>query len=192
MNEVQHDERRWRRRSLWLLPPLILLILYWNGHENAARWLEGRELRPQDVAAGAQAPLGGVQWRLHEFSTLKPPANRGWLPGSRAALAVFKVHVESSDLPTRWRGCRIALHDARGRTWLPAIDPVLRVPPTAARGCVAAAHRGALPGSSLDIIEAFMVPPDAVPPWSLSISMDSSRPDYLRFTPPATTPPAAD
>ena len=189
MNDVSPDERRWRRRSLWLLPPLLLLTLFWNGRENAARWLEERELRPRDVAAGAQAPLGGAQWRLHEFNTLEPPAKRGWLPGSRAALAVFKVHAESPDLPTRWRGCRIALHDARGRTWLPAVDPVLRIPPTAARGCVAAAHRGLAPGSSIDVIEVFMVPRAAVPPWSLSVSMESDGPDYLRFTPQAAGGP---
>ncbi len=185
MNDAQPAERRWRRRSLWLLPPLLLLTLFWGGRENAARWLQGRELRPHDVAAGATAPLGGARWSLQEFGVMEPPANKGWLSGSRAALAAFSVHVEASDLPTRWRGCRIALHDARGRTWLPAIEPALRVPPAAARGCVAAAHRGIAPGSRVVIIEAFMVPADAEPPWSLSVSMDSDRPAYLRFTPPA-------
>jgi hypothetical protein len=31
-----------------------------------------------------------------------------------------------------------------------------------------------------------MVPADAAPPWSLSVSLDSDRPAYLRFSPPAS------
>jgi hypothetical protein len=186
MNGTLAGERRWRRRSLWALPVLIVLSLFWSSRDDAVRWLEGRELRPRDVAAGSQAALGGAQWSLKEFGVLDAPAGKGWLPGSRAALAAFSVEVEAPDLPTRWRGCRIALHDARGRTWLPAVEPALRVPPAAARGCVAAAHRGLAPGARIVIVEAFMVPADAAPPWSLSVSLDSDRPAYLRFSPPAS------
>ncbi|WP_447920249.1 hypothetical protein [Achromobacter aegrifaciens] len=177
-------ERRWRRRSLWMLAPLLALTLYWSGRDSAARWLEGRELQARDVAAGTQAALGGAQWQLRQFAVLEPPAGRGWLPGSRAALAAFSVQVQAADLPTRWRGCRIALHDAQGRTWLPAIAPALRLPPGTARGCVAAAHRGTAPGASLDVMEAFMVPADAAAPWTITVSIDAERPAYLRFAPP--------
>lgn len=163
MNDAAANERRWRRRSLWLLPPLLLLSLYWSGRDSVARWLEGRELQPREVAAGAQAPLGGAQWQLRQFAVLEPPAGRGWQSGSRAALAAFSVQVQAADLPTRWRGCRIALHDAQGLTWLPAIAPALRLPRGTARGCVAAAHSGAAPGASVEIMEAFMVPADDRP-----------------------------
>ncbi len=184
MTEAVLRERRWRRRSLWLLAPLLLLSLYWSGRESAARWLQGRELQPREVAAGAQAPLGGAQWQLQQFGVLEPPAGRGWQPGSRAALAAFSVQVQAADLPTRLRGCRIALHDARGRTWLPAIAPALRLAPGTARGCVAAAHSGAAPGTKVNLIEAFMVPADAAAPWTISVSIDAERPAYLRFAAP--------
>lgn len=184
MNAALPDERRWRRRSLWLLPVLLILALAWTGHESVARWLEGRELRARDVAAGEQAQLGGAQWQLQQFGVLQPPAGKGWLPGSRAVLAAFNVQVHAADLPARWRGCRIALHDGNGRTWLPAAGPALRLPPGTARGCVAAAHRGVAPGSSVVIMEAFMVPADAAPPWTMSVSVNGERPAYLRFAPP--------
>ncbi|QNP88561.1 hypothetical protein [Achromobacter xylosoxidans] len=184
MNDAAASERRWRRRSLWLLPILLALTLYWSARDSVARWLGGRELQPREIAAGAQAPLGGAQWQLRQFAVLEPPAGRGWQPGSRAALAAFSVQVQSADLPTRWRGCRIALHDAQGRTWLPAIAPALRLPRGTARGCVAAAHSGAAPGASVEIMEAFMVPADAAAPWSITVSIDAERPAYLRFAPP--------
>lgn len=184
MNDAAPDERAWRRRCLWLLPPLLALTLYWSGRESVAHWLEGRELQPREVAAGTQAPLGGAQWQLRQFAVLEPPAGRGWQPGSRAALAAFSIQVQATDLPTRWRGCRIALHDASGRTWLPAAGPALRLPAGTARGCVAAAHRGTAPGSSMDVMEAFMVPADAVAPWTITVSIDAERPGFLRFTTP--------
>ncbi|MFJ0644294.1 hypothetical protein WLU63_12200, partial [Bordetella bronchiseptica] len=79
----------------------------------------------------------------------------------------------------------IALHDARGRVWRPATEPVLRMAPHMARGCLAAAHRGVPPGSKLTIMEVFMLPPDVARPLTLSVSVGSERPAYLRFAVPA-------
>ncbi|HEY9271095.1 MAG TPA: hypothetical protein VIR09_09050, partial [Achromobacter sp.] len=77
MSDAAMSERRWRRRSLWLLPPLLLLTLYWSGHDSVARWLDGRELQPREIAAGTQATLGGAQWQLRQFAVLEAPAGRG-------------------------------------------------------------------------------------------------------------------
>ncbi|AMG88000.1 MULTISPECIES: hypothetical protein [Bordetella] len=185
MNAPGTAERTWRRRSLWLLPAVLALSLAWRNDDNVPQWLVNRELRPRDVPAQAQGALGGAQWKLLEFGIIDAPARRGWLPGSRASYAAFEVQVQADDLPRRWQACRIALHDARGRVWRPATEPVLRMAPHMARGCLAAAHRGVPPGSKLTIMEVFMLPPDVARPLTLSVSVGSERPAYLRFAVPA-------
>jgi hypothetical protein len=173
-------ERRWRRLSLValvLLLPAAYAAMSW---QSITSLLANEDLIARDVAWGAEAQFGGSGWRLLD---LRAALGMEGLPENAVpVLADFSVKVGNPDLQNLWLGCRIALVDAKGRSWLPT--PVgLRLPDDV-MGCSSAIFSGAKTGGVLKVSETFLVPRDATTTIRPTVGLGSERPFFLRFARP--------
>jgi hypothetical protein len=173
-------ERRWRRLSLValvLLLPAAYAVMSW---QSITSLLANKDLIARDVAWGEEAQFGGSGWRLVD---LRAALGMEGLPENAVpVLADFSVKVGNPDLQNLWLGCRIALTDAEGRSWLPT-SVGLRLPDDV-MGCNAAIFSGAKTGEVLKISETFLVPKDATTTIRPTLGLGSERPYFLRFARP--------
>jgi hypothetical protein len=173
-------ERRWRRLSLAalvLLLPAAYAVMSW---QSITSLLANEDLVARDVAWREPVQFGRSEWRLVD---LRAALGMEGLPENAVAvLADFSVKVGNPDLQNLWLGCRIALTDAEGRSWLPS--PVgLRLPDDV-MGCNSAIFSGAKTGDVLKVSETFLVPKDATTTIRPTVGLGSERPYFLRFARP--------
>lgn len=185
-------ERRARWWSLLAIAALLPAAMcesartHWNEHSlNVDRSIT-------EVASGASGSYAGAEWRLSHWRVFADePDPRLRTPPDRALVAVRLKARITQEIGQSWIGCRITLHDGRGRRWDP---PGIRLPlriqkevepgGAAPEKCSHFALSPPAPGVEIEMGDIFVVPRDALPTLEARYSVRGARPAAVQFEPP--------
>lgn len=177
------------RRARWLsLAALVVIVPATMVAVGWRDWAEVRRTQQLDaiaVGAGEVGEYNGARVALAPLDVMPPtpglPADRAFV---RARLAVTLERAAGE----HWQACRQRLVDARGREWA-AVDMVpfqikrlMARPGEPAGGyCTILGLPGPKAGDSVIVESYYLVPREAIPTLSATLSTQGGRPAYLRL-----------
>lgn len=196
-NVTRRQERKWRRRCLFLLPVLLPAATGAMGYEHLYWFLYGNHILAHEVRRDATVDFGGSQWRLAAIGTrsdVKPERiPQGFslvvvdlsakVGTARNALKVGDIVFEQL-----WGACKIGLTDMQGRRWdamslgyTPALYPQGN---KQIDTCGSHSQTMPPPEAVITIRETFLVPNAVADSVRPTVRLAGEEPYYLLFDRP--------
>ena len=181
-----------RERKIWWLsivslPLLVAVAVSINARRNVKDYRY--RIETEIMRASNQVDYAGAIWRLEQTRLLGDGRDAQLrLPGEMRLIIVRMVATATHDIGDGWGQCEVSLTDSTGRRWLPLdvtlsndisrdLDP--------GRDPVKACGLTSLNPPQKDhvalIEEKFVVPAEAVPALSVTLSVAASRPKAVSF-----------